>query len=133
MARPRVVVDDRFRLFEADLDRAVERGLGKAAAVGVAAARTTPSRYRIQSITGKVRGSSVRKTAKGYEVEIVSPDFRSVFFLFGTYQRRKKKMAQARRSQSGNVGVRPVRFLQRGRREAAKRLVDFISREVRTR
>lgn len=129
--RATVEIDSKWREFERDLDRAIERGLGSTAGTVIAASRGVPTRgYQIGGIVAAASARSSR-TPWGIDVEIVWRDFRARFFEFGTYQRRKKKLQRDRRSASAQKGVKQIRFMRAALKVAFPRAVENIRRELR--
>lgn len=142
----KVIVDDRFDAYQVQTRRSIERALGAAAAVGVAAARSKPSRYRIDQIKGSVKAGPAGTHMKfrgGLAVPITVGDWRGIFFELGTLLRRRKKLSRAtiarRSSASGQaragrvadgMGVRPQRFLSLGLRRAKEQLPLTLAREL---
>lgn len=142
----KVIVDDRFDIYAAQARRATERALGRAAAVGVAAARSKPSRYRIDQIKGSVKAGPVGTNIKfrgGLAIPIYAGDWRAIFFELGTLRRRRKKLSRStvarRQSASGRakqqrvadaMGVRPQRFLSLGLRRAKEQLPLALEQEI---
>jgi nitrate reductase alpha subunit len=139
VARAEVIVTGSFREYEREVAKAVDRALGRAASVGVAVARSAPSRYQIQAIQGSIHATSVEDRTiagrAGREVNVVARDYRAVFFESGTLGRRTKKLKRGRKlpvttSDGKKRGIRPQRFLGRGMREMKQQIVPLLSREL---
>lgn len=133
MPKARVVIDDRFREFGADLERAVERGLGHAAGAVIAAGQAVPSDYNIQAIKAGMAATPVERTRFGWQTVVYDRDFRAIFFERGTYLKRgARKSARGRQTAAaGNRGVKAVHFMRNALREVFPRVVEMIAREVR--
>lgn len=126
-----MVVEERFRQHQRSLEAAVVRGLSRGAQEAAKEARAVPTSYRIQGILGSIQPTSVASTTRGYAVAIVAGDWRHPFFERGTYQGRKLKLKQARRSTSGQRGVRAGYFLRRGANKAWPGTLEHIADEMR--
>lgn len=131
-ATSNVIFDERFQEWTAELEHGIGRGLERAAKVGLDAAKSTPTKgYRVERIISDVGVTSPRRGDKGLEVTLYWRDFRAVFFQFGTYKRRKKKLKRDRRSTSDQMGVKALRFMNRAARAATAALIDAIRGELR--
>jgi len=77
----------------------------------------------------------VHHTPRGQEVEIISPDWRTWFFIKGTYANRRGKLtakhaAKRLPSSAERAGIKPVRFLQDARKAGAAVMLAFLEREL---
>lgn len=113
---PRVIVSKRFGQYHHELERAVDRALGRSAGVAKAAAKSKPTSYNIGAILDEIEVEEAKDYKGGREVHLVAKDWRSTFFELGTYKRRRRKLKQPRRSTSTRKGVKPGYFLSRGLR-----------------
>lgn len=149
MASAKVIVDKRFLEYERQMERGVQRAIGRAAAIGVAASRgAATGGYRVGEITGstKVQPPVVRYRSRGrtgWLLSIVASDWRSLFFELGTNKRRRRKLSpktiarrntasgQARQAKVANQrGVRALYFLNKGVRELRSRMIDLLQSEL---
>jgi len=130
MARTRVIVEKRFTERRAEMERAIQRGLGRGAFLIAAAAREQLTKYRIQSILEKIRAAGVSRIPGGFRATVVGADFREIFFEKGTYKRRRAKLKQGRRSSSQQRGVKAGHFLLRGLRAASPAVREEIRKEI---
>ena len=134
-ARAKVIVHDGFDSYSAAARAATERALGSAASVGVSAARSAPTRYRIGGIQGTVHAEPARgdRRMRALVVPIVARDFRAVFFELGTLGRRRRKLKRPRsRPAPPGSGIRPQRYLALGLRRAKEQLPRLLEREIRS-
>jgi hypothetical protein len=130
-----VKLDSHFDRYAADVDRAVTRTLGHSAATVVAVARGKGSPYRINSILSTIKAWPVIRTVHGWEVHVVSSDFREIFFELGTLGRRKRAIKGQRklptRTVGGKVrGIKPGYFLATGLKVAKARLLSDLKHEM---
>lgn len=138
MPSARVIVDDRFKQFGAESQRAVERAMGHAAAATVAASRVNPGGYQIEPILASIKATPVHRIRKGWQVYVYAEDFRAVLFAFGTYSRRRKALSPkyhrtpkaAETAAKRGTGVKAQPFLQRGVRVARVALLAALQREL---
>jgi hypothetical protein len=144
MARSQVIVDNRWRQYRAELDREIERSMGQAAGVALAAGIAKPSRYAIDSIQHNARIEPARRIPGGWQIVIRWPDFRAVFFDKGTYaklggrarlqdgQRRgRTKATHYQWTKVGNRGVKPQRFTLTAKKAGLVALVAALQRNLR--
>jgi hypothetical protein len=138
MAISQVVVDDRLHLLNRDIQRAVERAMGTAAAATVSAVRAEPTDYNLRSITSKAKATPVHRVSKGWRSFVYVDDFRMNFFERGTYNRRRGKLspkyhrtakAEAIAAQKG-TGVKAQHVLGHAARVANAALVREVRRQL---
>jgi len=132
MPTARIHVDDNFRKLSAQYSRATEKALGRAAAVTVAVARSAPVEYQIQDVLSSIRVTPAHTTSKGKRIIVYAADFRAIFFEFGTYARRRRRIrgrrtprAVAIAAQPGS-GVKPQRFLTRAVKPGQAALLRYL-------
>jgi hypothetical protein len=127
----KVTVDNRFRQYQNLLDRQIVRSLGEAAGVGMAAARSKPSRYNIGSIKNTMRVNGVIPIPGGYMIVISWPDFRAFWMDRGTYQKLGRVLSvRSKRGEKGNRGIKPQRFTNAAKRAARIALVNALRRNL---
>lgn len=138
MPSARVIVDDRFRQFGADTQRGIERALGRAASITVAAARGAGSEYQIGSIQGSIKATSAHRIRKGWRIFVYADDFRAILYEKGTYSRRRSKLssryhrtakAEAIAAEAG-TGVKAQRFLAKALVVGRVALLREVQREL---
>jgi hypothetical protein len=115
-----------FRAYAHKTDRAVEgavtASLQHGAHVAAAAAPKDTG-----EMAAEIHATRVRRTARGYEGDILGRRFYTLFQDLGTKGRRRKKLKgstaeqhKARRASLGRSGIKPHRFLGKGLREAKR-------------
>ncbi len=132
MASGKVIVSNRFREYGRELDRQIIRSLGQAAGVTIATAKSVPSRYNIGSIRAKISvDGPVHRTVRGYEVTVRDKDWRSNFFESGTYQKLGRRLtARSKAGAEGNRGIRPSRYMRKGKTAGRRALIELLNRNV---
>lgn len=131
----------RFRQYGYLSERSIERALGHSAAVGVAAARAKETRVKTGDLRRSIRVTRV-ETRRGRSVKtwLHASDHKAIWHELGTLQRRRRKLKKAtlarQATPSGAArlaratgGVRPLYFLQAGKRAAAAALLPNLRRE----
>lgn len=119
MPTARIHVEDHFVKLGAQYNQAVNKALGRAAAVTVAAARSAPVEYQIGAVLGTIKATPAHPVRKGQRVIVYATDPRAIFYEFGTYARRRRKLRYKRTSRAEAIaeergsGVKPQRFLSR--------------------
>ncbi len=138
---PTVVTEKHFREYGRAAERAIERSLGRSAAVGVAAARAKETRVKTGALRSSISATPVRWTRRGADLSIVASDFKALWHELGTLKRRRRKLkaSTVRRQQtasgqarlaSARGGLKPLYFLQAGKRAAAPVLLASLGREM---
>jgi hypothetical protein len=132
MARSQVIVDNRWRQYRAELEREIERSLGQAAGVALAAGVAKPSRYAIDAIQHNVRVEPAHRISGGWQIVIRWPDFRAEFFDRGTYQKLGRRLtARSKAGAGGNRGVKPQRFTLAAKKAGRVALIAALQRNLR--
>lgn len=128
----KIIIDNRFHTYQAELDRAIVKSLGQAAGVGITAGRAKPTRYNLRDIQDKVALTPPIRIPGGWMIQFKWEDFRAHFFEKGTYQKLGRVLtARSRAGGEGNRGVRPQRFVAAARRAARVALVLALNRNLR--
>ena len=133
MPAPRITVVDHWKRYERDIEQAVVRSLGHMGSVVAHEAESTPTKYHIRGILGKLRVNSVRRTSRAWLIEVVAVDFREIFFEKGTYRHRRAKVKQPGRRKAGSElrgGVKAGHHLRKGLNAARPRLVRLLEAEM---
>lgn len=134
MPTSKVIVTDHFAAFGHEIARAVERSLPKMGAVVAHEAQSKPTKYRIHGILAKIKATGgARRTARGWQINVVAADFREIFFEKGTYRHRRAKLKQPGRRRAGSElrgGIKPGGFMTKGLRAARPQLVRVLEREM---
>jgi len=113
---------------------AIPRALNAAAAEGAQVARDVASERRQTGAMANVKVAPARRTVRGWDALIVSPPFYAWFHEHGTLGNRRRKLKQpgrARRDRSAGTGIKPLRFLGRGRTAARRALLAHLQNEIR--
>lgn len=135
----KVIVDDKFSALGREYERGVQRALGRAASVTVAAARAGgQGDYNLGSIVGKTKATPVHRARKGWRIFVYVDDFRAIFFEKGTYSKRRAKLSpQYRRTakaqhiaEESGTGVKAQRMLGKAVPVARAALQREVQREL---
>lgn len=97
---------------------------GGRAAAAVASQRSKSGRM------ADIRISSPSKTYDGFEASFISPVHYAWFQNYGTLGNRRKALKQsprAKRTREPGTGVKPLKFLDTGRRVGRKAMLDHIA------
>lgn len=137
--RSTVKIDNRFGKITREYDRATRRALAEAAAVGAQVSRAKASERHRTGAMEDIKVTRVRDGRKGPNVLLVSTPSYAAFQEFGTLGSRKKKLSKktlARQSSgsgqarlakvAGSEGIKPLRFMGKGRTAARKTLLPLI-------
>jgi len=120
----------RMRKEYSDLAR---RAVGEAAKVGGAkAASIAAQRGKGGSMAG-IRVSSPIGTADGWEAAFLSPVYYAWFQNWGTLGNRERPLKQPGRStrtREPGTGIKPLYFLDQGKREGRRAMVKMIRKGV---
>lgn len=127
----RVVVQNRFSTVRHGFERAAIRAVDRASRDGVRATRSSPTRYRIGGILGKTRVVKARLVGNMIRGGFVNPDFRELFFEYGTLKKRRKPLKRPRRRQVKKGGITPQYAMTKGRRVAKAKLPGYLKDEMR--
>jgi hypothetical protein len=120
----------RWRIHEG----AIPRALNAAAKDGAEVARGIASERSRTGAMANVKMVPARRSTRGWDALIISPPFYAWFHEHGTLGNRRRKLKQpgrARRDRRPGTGIRPLRFLGRGRTAARRSLLDYLQREIR--
>lgn len=128
----RVHVEDHFPRITEEVRRlardAAEEGakVGAAAAAAIAAQRSATG----QMAAIRVEAATPRETT-GWVAAFVSPVYYAWFQNFGTLgnrSRRLKRQPTGNRSREAGTGIRPLHFLEAGRRAGRKAMLEKLDR-----
>jgi len=126
----RIILENRFRQFNAEFDKALTVGLsriGREVADDVRSGQTT---YNIGTILQSADSTPVTKTARGYAVGVRSDDFRFIFFEKGTYSGRRGKLKRGGSKNTTRKGVKAGRFMFRALKARRERLNEYVAAEL---
>jgi hypothetical protein len=131
-----VKVNDRFRHVSHAYDRAVQEALVEAAAV---AAKTASNVAGARKDTGAMsdirfgRPLPIRGRGTGYDVVVYSNPFYAQFHEHGTLGSRTRKLKQPgrRKSNPDSPGLKPLRFMSKGRSAGRKVLLARLAMHIR--
>jgi hypothetical protein len=131
MAGPgRIKVVNRFAATEKKFERAALRAVDRASRDGVRAVRAAPTRYRIRGILAKTDIVPARVVGANILGGFRNPDFREIFFEYGTLMRRRKRLKRPRRRRVRRGGIHPQYPMTRGRRISMEKLPFYMEREL---
>lgn len=126
-------------------DKAIMRAVVDAAEIGAAVSRAeADKRRKTGTLADSIKTTAPRKGKRGWNVLIVDTAYYAMWQEFGTRGKRRKKLSEAtlkrRSSTSGQErirkagglegGIKPLRFMGKGRTAARKALLPLIHREI---
>lgn len=129
MPSSKVIVDNRFGKLQRQVDRELQRALGQAAGVTLAASRGIASRYNIADVQNHAHVTPARRYRRGWELDVVWTDWRTGFFEFGTYL-KKGALKRGGDPAGPNRGVKPVRFIRKGANVGRVALINAVQRNL---
>jgi len=126
----KVVVQNHFRVTELKFELATKRAIDRASRRGVAAVKNAPTRYRIRGILSKTTIVPARPIGSVMRGGFRNPDFRQLFFEYGTLKRRTKPLKRARVRKVRRGGIHPGYQMKRGREVARGSLAEMLRSEL---
>lgn len=132
VTRSYVKVVNNFPRVTRDYDRAVERAVATATRIGAAVASAEARQRTETGQMADIQVGTVRKGRRGWNGIFTSMPHYAIFHEFGTLAKRRKKLRQpSRRTASpGTGGIKPLRFMGKGRTAARKALLLLIQHEM---
>lgn len=127
----RVEVSNRFPATQRKFEKAWLRAADRAARDGVRAAKGAQTRYRIRGILARTRAQKARVEGTKIVAGIVNPDWKEIFFEFGTLTRRRRPLKRPRRRQVTRGGIHPQYPLTKARKLAIGKLREYTVTEGR--
>ncbi len=129
-----VKIDNRFGALERGYDRTIASALQHAAAVGAEVSRSAAQARSESGEMSHIRTTGVRPDrrglTRGYDIAFYSPAFYAQFQELGTLSARKKKLKQPSRNLRSGGGIKPLRFMAKGRTAARRALLLELQRRL---
>jgi hypothetical protein len=130
-----IKVTSQFPALERRIDREIQGALADAAQQAAQVARAAAAPRSRTGKMGNIRVAPPRRNAKGWDAAIISPVFYAWMQEHGTLGNRRRKLKRPsarRRAAPPGSGVRPLRFLTKGRAAGRKALLSALERALNT-
>lgn len=126
-----VSVENRFRQITVDVNNMAKQAVAEGAVAGARAASAAAAARSKSGHMAAITVDPVVGAADGWESGFVSHAYYAWFQSFGTLGSRTRKLKRSsatKRTREAGTGIKPLRFLDIGRRAGRKAMLERLNR-----